>query len=154
MGGREVGADEGGPRRALEQPLDDAQAATSGAGGQAPGVAHVHVVAAQPVGDRTRGRWRTDEDTFGAQDLQHRHQRGVWLARFEQRTAQAVAAWQVVAQELVDATVIDHVRRRVAHRHPVREVRHAVQAAASGVRGIAAAPQTLDVRWKLSEQRP
>ena len=39
-----------------QQPLDDAQPALTGAAGQAPGVAHVRVVAAQLIGNRTGRR--------------------------------------------------------------------------------------------------
>ena len=84
---------------------------------------------------------------------QHRPQCGMQLHRRAQRTAQAVAARQVVAQELVDASVIEHACRQVAHRHPVREVRHAVQATTGGVGRVPAALQSLDVRRNLGRQR-
>ena len=136
-----------------QQPLDNTQAAPPGSVGQAPSAAHVRVVAAQLVGDRTRWHRRAGDDALGPQDLQHRHQRGMQFHRCAQRTAQAIAARQVVAQELVDATVVEHVRGQVAHRHPVREVRHAVQATARGVGRIPASTQAFDVRRNLRRQR-
>ena len=73
--------------------------------------------------------------------------------RCAQCTAQAVAARQVIAQELVDATLIEHVHGQVAHRHPVREVRHAVQATTRGVGRIPTSPQAIDVSRDLGRQR-
>jgi len=58
----------------------------------------------------------------------------------------------VAAQELVDRTFIEHVRRQVAHRHPVCEVRYAFQATTRRVRCIPASSQALDVRRNLRRQ--
>jgi hypothetical protein len=106
-----------------------------------------------PAVDRLQ-RWHVPRSIgTAAQDLQHRDQCRMRLVRRAQRATQADAVWQVVAQELVDATFVEHACRQVAHRHPVREVRHAVQAARTSVSGVAAALQSGDVRRDLGEQR-
>ena len=139
-------ADENGPTCELghQQSLDDAQSAGARSGRQASRVSHVGVVAAKLVGDRAGRLWQARNDMLGAQDLQHGHQRRVQLTRRAKRAAKTVAARQVVAQELVDAAFVEHARRQVAHRHPVREVRHAVQATRAGVGRIATAPEPCD----------
>jgi len=75
------------------------------------------------------------------------------IQAFAQRTTQAVAARQVIAHELVDAALIEHARRQMAHRHPVREVRHAVETTVGGVGRVTAASQSLDVSRDLGRQR-
>ena len=103
---------------------------------------------------------RPRNDALGTQDLQHRNQRRMRLTRRAQRAAQAVAARQVVAKELVDAAFVEHARWQLAHRHPVREVRYGVQPAPGGVGGITAAPQSRDVgrdlggQWAFEEPGP
>jgi len=87
----------------------------------------VGVIAVEFIGNRACRWGRSRNDLLSAQDLQHWHKRRVHLARCAQRTTEAVAARQVVAQELVDAAIVEHVHRQVTHRHPVREMGHAVQ---------------------------
>ena len=143
--------DDDGPAGELgqQQPFDDAQPVAARAGRQAARVTHVRVVAAQLIGNRARGRSAHGDDALGTAGSPASEPARHAALRRAQRTAQAVAARQVVPQELIDAAFVKHARRQVAHRHPVRKVRHGVQATTGGVGRIPTALQSLDVSRDL-----
>jgi hypothetical protein len=54
---------------------------------------------------------RLVDDVLLAQQCQQRDKRGMQLTRRAHHPVGAVAAWQVVAQELLHAAVVEHVHR-------------------------------------------
>src|SRR5487761_2273076 len=65
----------------------------------------------------------------------------------------AIAARQMVAEEEVDAVVVEHVHRDVTNRHPAREVRDSAQTTTGSRSCIAAALESRDISWNVRRQR-
>jgi hypothetical protein len=116
-----------------QQALDEAQTTATCACTQAPHVAHVFVVAAQLVGDRTaRQRGRGDGALFPKHG-QQMAARGAQITVYAHHRLGTVAARQVLAEELPDGTLVQKPDRKTALGHPARQMRETAKVPGDGV---------------------
>ena len=70
----------------------------------------------------------------------------------------AVAAWQLVVEELIDEVFVELLRCQAAARHPMREVRQGAQALLDATFGVAASlqqrPEGIEVRRQGAIEQP
>ena len=116
-------------------------------------VTHVRVVAAQLLGNGAGGRRPFRDDALLPKHRQQMSKAGTEVTVRAQRSGVAVAARQMVVEELIDEVFVELLGRQAAERHPMREVRQGAQVLLNAALGVAASLQQRHVGVQVRRQR-